>query len=84
LIHSSRNPAVAVVARETTGSNYVSNGKLAWAATDAARVRVAYGHLTRDSHHGAITLLDGVDAGGRFVDAVALATTARNSSETAA
>lgn len=43
-----------------------------------------HGHLTRDSHHRAIAPLDGsVDAGGRLVDAVAPATTARNSSETA-
>jgi integrase len=51
--------------------------------TSLVNIDRTYGHLTRDSHHRAIALLDGgVDAGGRFVDAVAPATTARNGSET--
>jgi hypothetical protein len=43
---------------------------------------LVYRHLTRDSHDRAIAPLDGgVDAGGRFVDAVAPATSARNASK---
>src|SRR4051794_23673722 len=51
--------------------------------TSLVNIDRTYGHLNRDSHHRAIALLDGgVDAGGRFVDAVAPTTTARNGSET--
>jgi integrase len=52
--------------------------------TSLVNIDRTYGHLIRDSHHRAITLLDGgLDARGRFVDAVAPTTTARNGSETA-
>jgi integrase len=53
-------------------------------STSLVNIDRTYGHLTRDGHHRALALLDGgVDARGRFVDAVASATTAETGSETA-
>jgi integrase len=52
--------------------------------TSLVNIDRTYGHLIRDGHHRALALLDGgVDAGGRFVDAAAPATTGLPALQTA-